>query len=49
MSTNRLTIRFRRLIVAEAHGTAGVFVLGLAVGVVAVLLALGARGQLRLF
>ena len=37
------------LIVAEAHRTAGVFVLGLAFGVVAVLLALGVRGQLRLF
>jgi hypothetical protein len=49
MSHNRLTIRFRRLIVAEAHGTAGVFTLGLAFGIAAVLIAVGVRGYLRIF
>ena len=50
MTGNRLTFRVRRLIVAEGHGTVGVFVLGLWAGVAAVMIALGVvSGHLRLF
>ena len=50
MSYNRLTIRVRRVIVAEAQGPLGVFVLGLTFGVAAALfLASGLRGYVHLF
>ena len=50
MTSNRLTFRVRRLIVAEGHGTFGVFVLGLWLGVAAVMIALGViTGRLHLF
>jgi hypothetical protein len=50
MSYNRLTIKVRRIIVAEAHGSIGVFVLGLTFGVTAALVGFGLiRGHLHLF
>jgi hypothetical protein len=50
MSHNRLTFRVRRVIVAEAHGPLGVFVLGLTFGVAAALVGFGLlRGHLHLF